>query len=251
MQKNIISIGDRIELLQIRSALHAKVSDSRYTSQLLDYDGIRTIKISMPIYEGKMVPLEVNDVYELCFFASKGMYRCQAKIMRRYRERKLFVLQMQMISQLTKFQRREFYRLDCMLDFEYRVVSEEEKALQNLLMTDAFSDETARQTYEKKLKDMRQNWEDARMTDISGGGMRFQCDEELEPHACLKAKVPLNGAMGIEFIQCNATVIETITLSSGAKSYEARCQFEAMDKQTREKIIKYIFEEQKRRIRKD
>lgn len=251
MQKNIISIGDRIELVQIRSALHAKVSDSRYASQLLDYDGIRTIKISMPIYEGKMVPLEVNDVYELCFFASKGMYRCQAKIMRRYRERKLFVLQMQMTSQLTKFQRREFYRLDCMLDFEYRVVSEEEKALQNLLMTDAFSDETARQIYEKKLKDMRQNWEDARMTDISGGGMRFQCDEELESHACLKAKVPLNGAMGIEFIQCNATVIETITLSNGAKSYEARCQFEAMDKQTREKIIKYIFEEQKRRIRKD
>ena len=63
MQKNIISIGDRIELVQIRSALRAKVSDSRYISQLLDYDGIRTIKISMPIYEGKMVPLEVNDVY--------------------------------------------------------------------------------------------------------------------------------------------------------------------------------------------
>ena len=72
MQKNIISIGDRIELVQIRSALRAKVSDSRYTSQLLDYDGIRTIKISMPIYEGKMVPLEVNDVYELCFLLPRG-----------------------------------------------------------------------------------------------------------------------------------------------------------------------------------
>lgn len=251
MQKNIISIGDRIELVQTRSAVRAKVSDSRYASQLLDYDGIRTIKISMPIYEGKMVPLEVNDEYELCFFTSKGMYRCQAKIMRRYRERKLFVLQMQMTSQLTKFQRRQFYRLDCMLDFEYRVVSEEEKALQNLLMTDAFPDETARQTYEKKLRDMRQNWEDARMTDISGGGMRFQCEEDLAADTHLKAKLPLSGVSGIEFIQCSATVIETITLSGGSKQYEARCQFESMDKKTQEKIIKYIFEEQKRRIRKD
>ncbi len=251
MQKNIISIGDRIELVQTRSAVRAKISDSRYASQLLDYDGIRTIKISTPIYEGKMVPLEVNDEYELCFFTSKGMYRCQAKIMRRYREKKLFVLQMQMISQLTKFQRRQFYRLDCMLDFEYRVVSEEEKALQDLLMTDAFPDETTRQTYEKKLRDMRQNWEDARMTDISGGGMRFQCEEDLVADTHLKAKLPLSGVAGIEFIQCNATVIATITLSGGAKPYEARCQFESMDKKTQEKIIKYIFEEQKRRIRKD
>lgn len=251
MQKNIICIGDRIELVQTRSAVRAKVSDSRYASQLLDYDGIRTLKISMPIYEGKMVPLEVNDEYELCFFTSKGMYRCRAKIMRRYREKRLFVLQMQMLTQLTKFQRRQFFRLDCMLDFEYRVVSEEEKALQDLLLTDAFPDETVRQTYEKKLKDMQQNWEDARMTDISGGGMRFQCEQELTSKTHLKAKLPLSGLAGIEFIQCNATVIETITLSGGAKQYEARCQFEAMDKKTQEKIIKYIFEEQKRRIRKD
>lgn len=251
MQKNIISIGDRIELVHKKSAVRAKLSDSRYASQLLDYDGIRTLKIAMPIYEGKVVPLEVNDEYELCFFTSKGMYRCLAKIMRRYRENKLFVLQMQMISQLTKFQRRQFFRLDCMLEFEYRVVSEEETALQDLLLTKAFPDEEVRQTYEKKLKEMRQNWDDARMTDISGGGMRFQCEEELVPNTHLKAKLPLSGMSGIEFIACNATVIETITLTGGIKQYEARCQFESMDKQTQEKIIKYIFEEQKRRIRKD
>ena len=104
---------------------------------------------------------------------------------------------------------------------------------------------------EKKLKEMRQNWDDARMTDIRGGGMRFQCEEELEQNTHLKAKLPLSGMSGIEFIACNATVIETITLTGGIKQYEARCQFESMDKQTQEKIIKYIFEEQKRRIRKD
>ena len=91
MQKSVISIGDRIELVQTKSALRSKKSDAHYTSQLLEYDGIRTIKILMPISEGRVVPLEVNDEYELCFFTAKGMYRCTATILRRYREKKIFV----------------------------------------------------------------------------------------------------------------------------------------------------------------
>ena len=250
MQKSVISIGDRIELVQTKSALRSKKSDAHYTSQLLEYDGIRTIKILMPISEGRVVPLEVNDEYELCFFTAKGMYRCTATILRRYREKKIFVLQMQMTSKLTKFQRRQFYRLDCSLDIQYRVVSEEEMALQDLIKKNAFSDSATKDSFEKKLKEFRKNWSDARITDLSGGGMRFQCQQELEKNARIEVRLPLFDVNGNE-IRSMAMIIAVISLPGGGRDWEARCQFDAIDKKMQERIIKYIFDEQKRRIRKD
>ena len=56
MQKDNITIGDRIELTQTKSTLNRKLSDNKYASQLLDYDGIRTLKISVLLCEGRVVP---------------------------------------------------------------------------------------------------------------------------------------------------------------------------------------------------
>lgn len=65
--KVTFAIGDRIELMHIKSAIGRKVSDKKYGSQLLDFDGDRTAKIAMPISEGKVIPLEIDDDYNLCF----------------------------------------------------------------------------------------------------------------------------------------------------------------------------------------
>ena len=40
--KVAFAIGDRIELMHIKSAIGRKVSDKKYGSQLLDFDGDRT-----------------------------------------------------------------------------------------------------------------------------------------------------------------------------------------------------------------
>ena len=156
MQKDNITIGDRIELTQTKSTLNRKLSDNKYASQLLDYDGIRTLKISVPLCEGRVVPLDVGDEYQLCFFTSKGMYRCRAKVIRRYMEMKIHILEMRMITGLTKFQRRQFFRLDCFLDFQYRIISEEEKALRDLIDRNEFGVEAVLDNFGNKLIVMNQ-----------------------------------------------------------------------------------------------
>ena len=251
MQKDNITIGDRIELTQTKSTLNRKLSDNKYASQLLDYDGIRTFKISVPLFEGRVVPLDVGDEYQLCFFTSKGMYRCRAKVIRRYMEMKIHILEMRMITGLTKFQRRQFFRLDCFLDFQYRIISEEEKALRDLIDRNEFSDEAVRANFEKKLIDMNHEWNEAKISDISGGGIRFQCTGEIKQQMTLEFKLPLKENNRIQMIQCMASVIEVFPGMGQNQESTVRCQFEGLDKQTQEKIIKYIFEEQKRRIRKD
>ena len=87
--KVTFAIGDRIELMHIKSAIGRKVSDKKYGSQLLDFDGDRTAKIAMPISEGKVIPLEIDDDYNLCFFTNSGLYQCTARIKKRYTENRM------------------------------------------------------------------------------------------------------------------------------------------------------------------
>ena len=80
--------------------------------------------------------------------------------------------------------------------------------------------------------------------------MRFQCQQELEKNARIEVRLPLFDVNGNE-IRSMAMIIAVISLPGGGREWEARCQFEAIDKKMQERIIKYIFDEQKRRIRKD
>ena len=111
--KVTFAIGDRIELMHIKSAIGRKVSDKKYGSQLLDFDGDRTAKIAMPISEGKVIPLEIDDDYNLCFFTNSGLYQCTARIKKRYTENRMYVMDVIFLTPLKKFQMRKFYRLDC------------------------------------------------------------------------------------------------------------------------------------------
>ena len=70
MNKQTICVGDKIELEHLKSATGRKLSERKYGSKLLDYDGNRIAKIAMPLYEGKIIPLETGDEYTICFFTS-------------------------------------------------------------------------------------------------------------------------------------------------------------------------------------
>ena len=51
--KVAFAIGDRIELMHIKSAIGRKVSDKKYGSQLLDFDGTEPPKSQCPLARGK------------------------------------------------------------------------------------------------------------------------------------------------------------------------------------------------------
>lgn len=252
MQKAVINIGDKIELTHVKSEFRSRLSKRRYGSKLLDYDGVRSAKIAMPIYEGKVIPLQVGDEYDLCFFTTAGLYRCRAKISNRFREGKMHVIAVEFLSLPKKFQRRMFYRLECMEKIRYRVISEQERILAEFIDS-GIEDEAQRKAYEAKLKEFSGVWEDAFLTDVSGGGVRIQiqCDQEVEPDSFVEVVMvlPVNGKK--IRLQCTAKVVATIKRDSGKNAFELRCEFDRIEKDDRELIVKYVFEEQKRRLRKE
>lgn len=250
MQRVVVNIGDKIEMTHVKSSSRRKLSSNTYGSMLLDYDGKRSAKISMPIYEGKVIPLEVGDEYDLCFFTSAGLYRCRAKVERRFREGTMYVLNMEFLSLPKKYQRRQFFRLDCMNEIRYRLISEKERTLQDFIKENEFEDPMILEAYMRKLEELQRDWKKATMTDISGGGLRFQSSEKLEKETYLEVEVPLLIGDEKTLFKNTAKVVANLELGD-AGEYAARCEFEHLGSEQRELIVKYVFEEQKRRLRKE
>ena len=219
--KVAFAIGDRIELMHIKSAIGRKVSDKKYGSQLLDFDGDRTAKIAMPISEGKVIPLEIDDDYHLCFFTNSGLYQCTARIKKRYTENRMYVMDVIFLTPLKKFQRRKFYRLDCLFPIRYRIVPKEQFEKKNEAEQDNEKDEIL--------------WEEGTISDLSGGGIRF----------------PLSLQSGIVPLSLYMKVVSCVHFEGSRVAYETRGEFLDINEKERETVIKYVFEEQRRRMRKE
>lgn len=244
-------IGDRIELTHVKSALGRKLSERKLGSQLLDYDGVRTAKISMPICENRVVPLEVGDDYNMCFFTNIGLYQCKARIRKRYTENRMYVLDVLFLTDLIKYQRRKFYRLDCMFSIQYRMVSDMELLLRERLKTKQWEREEEKENCLLMLEEIPKQWEEGTISDLSGGGLRFHGKNELECGSTVEVMLPLSLKSGIVPLTFLMQVIACVHYEGSKIAYEIRGEFRDVKDAERETVIKYVFEEQRRRMRKD
>lgn len=235
--KVAFAIGDRIELMHIKSAIGRKVSDKKYGSQLLDFDGDRTAKIAMPISEGKVIPLEIDDDYNLCFFTNSGLYQCTAQIKKRYTENRMYVMDVIFLTPLKKFQRRKFYRLDCLFPIRYRIVPKEQFEKKNEAEQDNEKDEIL--------------WEEGTISDLSGGGIRFHGNVECKKGDFVEIVLPLSLQSGIIPLSLYMKVVSCVHFEGSRVAYETRGEFLNINEKERETVIKYVFEEQRRRMRKE
>ena len=235
--KVTFAIGDRIELMHIKSAIGRKVSDKKYGSQLLDFDGDRTAKIAMPISEGKVIPLEIDDDYNLCFFTNSGLYQCTAQIKKRYTENRMYVMDVIFLTPLKKFQRRKFYRLDCLFPIRYRIVPKEQFEKKNEAEQDNEKDEIL--------------WEEGTISDLSGGGIRFHGNVECKKGDYVEIVLPLSLQSGIIPLSLYMKVVSCVHFEGSRVAYETRGEFLNINEKERETVIKYVFEEQRRRMRKE
>lgn len=250
MQKRVINIGDRIDMTHLKSAVRRKLSENTYVSSILDYDGKRALRISAPMFESRLIPVQVGDEYEFCIYTSTELYKTKARIVRRFREGKVFVVDVEMLTPLEKFQRRQFFRLDCTIKMRYRIISEEEKALRDFIRTHEFEDAETMEMYLTKLESYLGDWDRGMLTDISGGGVRFQCSKRIEPNRIVEVSFPLKFEERTVSFCCMAKVVAVADISfDGMSEIELRCEFYEIEKEKQELVVKYVFEEQRRRIK--
>lgn len=224
MWGNILSLGDKIELFHCNNRLGAVSKPKIYLSQLLELNGDNKASIAMPIQKGRVVLLNVGETYSLCFYSKLGLYQCKAIVTERFRNQNLFIANVEFTSELEKNQRRQYYRLECLIDFKYGVVLEEGQG--------------------------PKSWVSGVITDISGGGIRFHSQKQLQAEK-LMVSFSLFTTQGLKNFQIEAKIISCLPTSNRNAKYEYRVEFHNIKKDDREIIVRYIFEEERKRRRKE
>ena len=85
MANEVINIGCKIEIrAENRRLMTEETSEPEvYISQFLQWLDTNVAVIVVPTFKGYLVPLRVDEVYDLQFVTKSGLYRCRGKIMKR------------------------------------------------------------------------------------------------------------------------------------------------------------------------
>lgn len=226
-----ISIGNKIELVKLDQVIKNDKNKKVYVSKIYDILSEKTLQIAMPIYEGKIVPLPVDEKYTACFYTDKGLLQCNVIITSRYKSGNLFFLEVMLLGTLSKVQRREFYRYNCRIDAKMRVVSDDE-------FTTGMPDNL-------DIPESELPWDAVRILDISGGGAKIAARHHLERNEVVKIKFMV--AILDEYIGFNlfARILASSPLQNRTDLYEQRLEFMKITQEERDKIIRFIFESER------
>lgn len=201
-------VGSKVEILTYdRNGLKKdKIYVSQFEQQLED----KLFKIATPIHEGKIVPMHIDQKVRIVYYTKKGIYAFDAVILQR--ESGLIpLLTIQKISEVKKVQRREYFRYDCILPFEYKLITDPQR-------------------YEGLIKN------------ISGGGICFITNHKFDGKSLIACFMNLEG----DQFDCVGEVLRIMPSDNASYRYEVNVKFSKITDVNREKIVKYIFEEQRR-----
>lgn len=243
MIEKIITEGSKVELQRLASISHNQRTNAEQTevktyyslvAEVLDED---RIKITMPLDKGKVVPLGLNSRYNACFYTSNGLYQGRVTVIDRYKEENIYMMVVELTSELTKFQRRQYYRLGCTMDIVYKKMEESEEV--------EFSKEGNDLSVSKK------DYIEGIALDISGGGMRFVSDEKLKQQDHIFVIIEIQYETETKKYGLNASVISSEQLTNRTDKYEHRVEYTNMNGRVREDLIKYIFDAERKQRKKE
>ena len=239
MLTKFISVGDKLEIHPIEKT-DENTDDTEkkiYLSKVYDILSEDTMEIIMPMEKTKLILLPVDSEYDLVIYQESGLYQCVARVIDRYKSNNTYILVMELVSNLRKYQRREYYRFSCALEMCARNLQEEElQAVENTLPYTLTPGLPLKQSI---------------IVDISGGGLRFLSSQRYEPESLLFINYDLVVGKQQKAYEIIGKVLSVKELENRKGTFEHRVQYYGMNRKTREEIIKYIFEEERKNRRKE
>ena len=223
-----ITPGDKIDICFLHQS-----NGKTYKSGVFDILSENEIEMSMPTDGGKMVMFNIGFECQLYFYTSKGLYTCEAVVTNRYKRDQFILMSVKIRTGLKKFQRREFFRLECMVDFSYYEIEKEVAALET---TEEIFEVITNPEYIERKKV-------ARTKDLSGGGIRFTTMEQLEIGTKILTVIRLSNDKVDHMFYLVTNVIACDAVEGMPGLWIARGNFEFKNIKDRDLIIRYVFEE--------
>lgn len=232
MLSTYIFPGQKLELQSVSNEGTLEESKRKtYNSKVYEVISDDRLEVTMPMEQTRLILLPVDGEYDVCFYTDSGLYQCFCRIIDRYKSNNVYILVLELISNLRKYQRREYYRFSCALDMSARSLEEEEIA--------ALDD---KQNYLVPGLPLKHSV----IADISGGGIRFIADHRYDENSLIYCKYKLLVHGYEKEYNLVGKVLKVSELENRKGTFEHRVQYININPADREEIIKYIFEEERK-----
>ncbi len=231
MIEKYVTPGTKLDMKAFKRTGSDKGSRT-YSTKVYDVVSDDRIELFMPIESQKLILLPVDAEYEMFFYTEQGLYECVGRVVDRYKTNNVYIILMELETNLRKYQRREYYRYSCALDMDARNLFEEE-------LVGVDSDPEYRLVPGLPLKR-------SIIVDISGGGFRFVSDYQYEKGSLIYCNYRLFIKGEPKEYKLVCKILDVKELENRPGEYEHRVQYMNMDNDEREEIIQFIFEEERR-----
>ena len=243
MANDLIHVGCKIEMrAENRPRLTEGVPEV-YISQFVQWEKENVVSIVVPTYKGHSVPLTIDEIYELHFLAKSGLYRCRGKIISRGKVGNIATAVVKFISDLEKVQRRQYYRMSCLMPMYYAVLDDSYKQLY-IEKKKGLSLEQ-KKDIASKLANQEFIFQKAIVLDISGGGLRFNSKTQQKAGDVYLLQPELPEALRRKIPYLLGRIVSSKLLSEVPLLYDNRVSFVGLTNSEREEIITYIFKEER------
>lgn len=238
MLTNFIEPGNKVEIQMVDQQKQREETPATYISQIQDILSENQMEIIMPMEKTKLILLPVDREYNLVIYAGTNLFQCFARVIDRYKSNNIFILVVELTSNLRKYQRREYYRFSCALEMNSRNLEEEE--IRAIEERDPHSNLIPGLPLKRSV-----------IEDISGGGLRFLSTHSYEPGSLIYISYNLLVRGNKKEYELVGKVLSSQKMEARGGSYEHRVQYVDIDADVREEIIKYIFEEERKYRKKE
>ena len=230
MQLSDLLPGSKVDIRIVQLAERESspdVDQSVYYSTVFDVPEDGIIEVNMPTIAGKLQLLRKHIRYEFIFTTPSGMYKGEGTVIDHIRREQFYLLRVEIRDPLQRYQRREYFRLECMIPLMFMGLSVKR--------------------YMTALEDMKVRGMGT-MLDLSGGGTRFVTSNSLSGIDYVLIQFQLECQKEQKAIEVVGKVLSTEKAKDGEK-YVHRVKFFFKNNQIKEQVISFIFEEE-RRLRK-
>lgn len=222
MEYSELNMGLKLELQLLD--VNEKDIYKRYVSEFEFAASDESMFIAAPISEGFYYPVQIGTKVSVSFARDGCFYGFEAVVIDRENKNNLAMLKIKSLGQIVKIQRREFFRFECCIPVNYRVYGQ-----QNM----------------RTSEDLK--FINTVTRDLSGGGLCVRLTEPVEIEKLLEFELFITSK--VEFLGRVKRFTKYDTMQ-GIYKYEMGIVYEMIDTATREKIIGYIFQEQRRLLKK-
>lgn len=231
-----LKLGDRIEIRPVDYMItHNRTV---YLSQITEIHSDTRLEITMPTVKSRMVLLQVGHEYETIYITSEGLFHAKISVRERCRDNNIYTAIIDFTTPLEKHQRREYFRYICNLDVATVELTESEaREFIRTLSPESF------ETSATPLKGV--------VLDIGGGGVRFVVPNPLKEDARVLLHFKLKIENELRDFTVLGSVVKITEMPIKPKLYEHRVGFTHIDLQDRELIVKYVFEEERKLLKKN